>query len=380
MKIAFVRRDYTARGGGAEKYLVTLSRELAKMGEEVHIFAHTSDEPPHPGISIHPVPMIPFISPLKNLSFALNARSELRKVSSDIICSLSRGFYHDIFRISDGLHLYHMRQRYPHTIQYLFKQASPRHRVLLSLEKKSLTQPGLKKIIANSRLAKTQVMEFYGISEDKIEVIYNGIDPALFNPSVKEKCHTFLRDTLGIRREETVILFVAMDLERKGLSFLLKALSQVREKKFKLLVVGKPDSGRYQKLAEKLMLTDKIKFAGYYPQVEDIYGLGEILVLPTLYDPFSNCCLEALACGIPVITTRQNGAAELIRDGSNGYVVDKASNVKLLAEKISFLLSRENREKMGEQASCSVEGLTMEANAGRVLKVFQEVLTEKNRS
>ena len=380
MKIAFVRRDYTARGGGAEKYLVTLSRELAKMGEEVHIFAHTSDEPPHPGISIHPVPMIPFISPLKNLSFALNARSELRKVSSDIICSLSRGFYHDIFRISDGLHLYHMRQRYPHTIQYLFKQASPRHRVLLSLEKKSLTQPGLKKIIANSRLAKAQAMEFYGIPEDKIEVIYNGIDPSLFNPSLKEKYRSALREKFGIPSDSVIVLFVAMDLERKGLFFLLQALSQVREKKFKLLVVGKTDSGRYQMLADKLMLTDKITFAGYYPQVEYIYGLGDILVLPTLYDPFSNCCLEALACGIPVITTRQNGAAELIRDGSNGYVVDEASNVKLLAEKISFLLSRETREKMGEQASCSVEGLTMEANAGGVLKVFQEVLAEKNKS
>jgi UDP-glucose:(heptosyl)LPS alpha-1,3-glucosyltransferase len=380
MRIAFVRRDYTAKGGGAEKYLVTLSHELSKMGQEIHIFAHTFDQPPHSGIQIHPVSMIPVISPLKNLSFAFNAAKELKKFTFDIIFSLSRGFYHDIFRISDGLHPYHLAQRYRTVMHYLFKSLTPRHRTLLYLEKKSLTQPGLKRIVANSHLAKAQVMEYYGIPSEKIEVIYNGIDPSIFNPSVRERYRTAMRKKFGVKGDDVVILFVAMDLERKGLTYLLEAMAPLVKYPWTLLVTGKPDTGKYQKMAEHLNLSDKVKFVGYCPQIQEIYGMGDMLVLPTLYDPFSNCCLEALACGIPVITTRQNGASELIQDERNGYIVDDAGNVKDLSERIRLLLMNESRKEMSEQVSPSVEGLTIEVNAKKTLKLFREVLDEKKIS
>jgi UDP-glucose:(heptosyl)LPS alpha-1,3-glucosyltransferase len=380
MKIAFVRRDYTAKGGGAEKYLVTLSRELATMGEEVHIFAHAFDQPPHPAISFHPVSMIPIISPLKNFSFAFNVRTELKKFSFDIICSLSRGFHHDIFRITDGLHLYHMKQRYTNRVNFLIKNVSPRHQTLLYLEKKSFLCPQLKRVIANSQLAKTQVTEYYGIPKEKVEVIYNGFDPAAFNPSVREKYRPIMRKKLGIQPDDVVLLFVAMDYERKGLNFLLETLSLVKKNKVVLFVAGKGDSGKYQRITEKLRLTDRVKFIGYYPRVEEVYGMGDMLVLPTLYDPFSNCCLEALACGIPVITTRQNGASELIEDGKNGFIVENGFNARALAEKIDLLLPRETRGKMGEQAFRSVKDLTVETHAGKILRLFQDVLAEKKGS
>lgn len=380
MKIALVRRDYTSRVGGAEKYLITLSHELSKMGEEIHIFAHTFDQPPDPRIQIHPVPMLPVISPLKNLSFAFNTQKELKKLRCDIICSLSRGFYHDIFRISDGLHLYHMKQRYKNGMNYLLKTLTPRHQTLLYLEKKSFRQDKLRRIIAISHLTKAQVREYYGIPEEKVEVIYNGIDPLVFNPSVRERyCHV-MREKFGIKKDEAVILFVAMDLERKGLGFLLEALSLIRERKFKLFIVGKANSRNYQMIAEKLKLRERVRFMGYQSRIEEIYGMGDMLVLPTLYDPFSNCCLEAMACGIPVITTRQNGVSELIKDGNNGFVVDEAGKVNDIAKKIDLLLLPETREKMGSQAVLSVEGLTAETNAKKILKLFQDVLEEKKKA
>jgi UDP-glucose:(heptosyl)LPS alpha-1,3-glucosyltransferase len=169
-----------------------------------------------------------------------------------------------------------------------------------------------------------------------------------------------------------------MDFERKGLSFLLQAMARFARYDFKLLIVGKNDTGKYRKMAERLRLADKVSFIGYYSRIEEIYGVGDMLVLPTLYDPFSNCCLEALACGVPVITTRQNGISELIRDDKNGYVVNAAENVKDLIEKISLLLIDEFREKIVRQVSPSVEGFTIEANAQKILKLFQQVVAEKN--
>jgi len=380
MKIAFVRRNYTTRSGGAEKYLVTLSRELAKMGEEIHIFAHTFDQPSNPAIFFHPVSMFPVISPLKNLTFAFNLRAELRKSTFDIICSLSRGFYHDVFRITDGLHPYHMVQRYPNRLYCLIKNLSPRHQTLLYLEKKSFSSPQLRKIIANSQLTKAQAVEYYGIPAERVEVIYNGIDPAVFHSSVGKNFRTSMRKQFGIQPDTIVVLFVALDFERKGLEFLLEALALVNHNTVMLFVAGKGDSGRYQRIAERLKLTDRVKFIGYHPRAEELYGMGDMLVLPTLYDPFSNCCLEALACGIPVITTRQNGASELIEEGKNGFLVDTASDVKSIVEKVRLILPRQTREKMGKQAVHSVKDFTIEAHAAKVLKLFQEVLSEKKSS
>jgi UDP-glucose:(heptosyl)LPS alpha-1,3-glucosyltransferase len=186
-----------------------------------------------------------------------------------------------------------------------------------------------------------------------------------------------MREKFGIPPDTVVVLFVAMDFERKGLDFLLKALSLVRKQMVMLIVAGKDKSSKYQRMAEKLKLADRVKFIGYYPRVEEIYGIGDMLVLPTLYDPFSNCCLEALACGIPVVTTRQNGASELIEDGKNGFIVESGSNTSAIAEKIDLLFSREIREKMAERALRSVKDLTVAIHAGMVLKLFQEVLAEK---
>ena len=105
--------------------------------------------------------------------------------------------------------------------------------------------------------------------------------------------------------------------------------------------------------------------------------MGDMLVLPTFYDPFANCCLEAMASGIPVITTRQNGASELIDNGTDGFVVDEPSRVTDLAERIGRLAERETRERMGRQASLSVRGLTVEENAKRTLNLFKQVLRER---
>ena len=376
MKIAFVRRDYTPKGG-AEKYLVNLSSELVRMGEAVHIVAHTCQGPPHPKITVHPVPMVPVISPLKNLSFALGAARELKRLNVDIICGLSRGFHHDIFRISDGLHLFHMRQRYGTGMRYLFKSLTPRHRTLLYLEKKSLLAPGLKRVITNSFLAKAQVSHYYHLPEEKISVIYNGIDPSVFNPSVRDRHRSTGRKSFGIGEDETVILFVALDPERKGFILLLEALSLLKGENFKLLAVGMTDRKEYRKRVAESGLAGKVIFIGYHSRIEEVYGMGDMLVLPTFYDPFANCCLEAMASGIPVITTRQNGASELIDNGTDGFVVDEPSRVTDLAERIGRLAERETRERMGRQASLSVRGLTVEENAKRTLNLFKQVLKEK---
>lgn len=377
MKIAFIRRDFSPTIGGAEKYLYNLSGKLATLGEEIHIFANTFDKPLHSTISIHPVPIISINSPLKNLSFAINAQKELKKFSFDIICSLSRGYYHDVFRISDGIHYYYLQQNYSKLMFHLVKYISLRHRTILYLEKKSFDSPFLKRIIANSKLARDQVVNYYRIPKEMVKVIYNGINPEIFNPRVKDKYQNLMRQRYGVPPHTFIILFIGRDYKRKGLEPLLKALSFIKEKNFILIIAGKSETGRYLSLSKKLGLMQNVRFIGYHSRPEELYGMGDVLVLPSLYDPFSNSCLEALACGLPVITTRQNGASELIENGKNGFIIENAFCTHALVKYLNQIFSRECLSKMRIEAFNSVRGLTIENNALEIQKLFHEILIEK---
>ncbi|KPJ58135.1 MAG: hypothetical protein AMJ42_03820, partial [Deltaproteobacteria bacterium DG_8] len=124
-------------------------------------------------------------------------------------------------------------------------------------------------------------------------------------------------------------------------------------------------------------LSDNLIFIGEEKALEKYYGVSDLLVLPTLYDPFSNVCLEALACGLPVITTKSNGAAEIIEEGENGYIIEDARDIEGIAQKISLLLSKEKREEMRNHAAFSAKKYTIAENARKTCALYERVFTRK---
>lgn len=380
MKIALIRKEYTCSLGGAEHYVVNLSRQLLKMGHEVHVFANTFDRPSDAGITFHKVPVLAFFSPLKNLTFALNTKRLLKKETFDIINGFSQVYAQDIYRMGDGLHLHFLNTQHTNPLIRFLTYLNPRHLVILLIEKQIFKPQHVRHIVANSKMCKSQAIHYYRVPHERIDVIYNGVDLKRFTPGVRETYRLRVRERLHISDQEIVILFVSRNYKRKGLDCLIKSLSHLGEKAdtIKVIVVGRGHPRPFKRLAKSIGLSDKIIFVGEETIIETYYGASDLLVLPTRYDPFSNVCLEALACGLPVITTKSNGAAEIIEDGKNGIIVDDAENTEALANAISLLLSKNRREEMGKHAALRAKPYTIEANAQKTLALYQKVLAKKH--
>ncbi|MDL1985186.1 MAG: glycosyltransferase family 4 protein [Deltaproteobacteria bacterium] len=370
MKVALVCKKYSLQEGGLERYTYFLSRELVRAGHEVHIFANIWQE--EPGVIIHRVPVIRLSSPAKNLSFAFFTNRALSKMKFDIIHSMERIFYQDIFRVSDGINPVQMQQKYPHPVVRFIKKIGPRRIALSYLEHRIFVDKGCKIVMTNSELVKRNIIEHYRVDPENIVVIYNGVNTSRFNPKVKEKFRSSLREKYGIKKEELVLIFVSNDFKLKRLDLVLEAMAFLKNNKIRLFVIGADNHRTYRRWSDNHSMGKQILFLGPKSNIEKYYAGSDIFVLPTLYDAFANVCLEAMACGLPVITTDSNGAADLISDNENGYIL-KTQKADELAAGIKALEPLSNRTRMGDNAAAKAACFTMEKHVTKVLKLYERV-------
>ena len=370
MKVALVCKKYSLQEGGLERYTYFLSRELIRAGHEVHIFANTWQE--EPGIIIHRVPMVRLSSPAKNLSFAFFTNRALSEIKFDIIHSMERIFYQDIFRVSDGINPVQMQQKYPHPVVRFIKKIGPRRLALSYLEHRIFVDKGCKVVMTNSELVKRNIIEHYMMDPEKIVVIYNGVDTSRFNPKVKEKYRKSLRNKYSIKKDEIVLVFVSNNFKLKRLDLVLEAMALLKNNRIRLFVIGADNHRTYQRWTINNSLGDQVLFLGPKRNIEKYYAASDIFVLPTLYDSFANVCLEAMACGLPVITTDSNGAADLILDRENGYIL-KTQKADELSAIIKALEPLSERSRMGDNASAKAACFTMEKHLSEVLKLYGRV-------
>ena len=370
MKVALVCKKYFLKEGGLERYTYFLSRKLIRAGHEVHIFANTWQK--EPGIIIHRVPMLCLSSPAKNLSFAFFANQALSKMKFDIIHSMERIFYQDIFRVSDGINPVQMQQKYPHPLVRFIKKLGPRRLVLSYLEHKIFVDKGCNIVMTNSELVKRNIIEHYMMDPEKIVVIYNGVDTSRFNPKAKEKYRKSLRNKYSIKKDEIVLVFVSNNFKLKRLNLVLEAMALLKNNKIRLFVIGADNHRTYLRWAINNSLGDQVLFLGSKRNIEKYYAASDVFVLPTLYDAFANVCLEAMACGLPVITTNSNGAADLILDRENGYIL-KTQKADELSARIKALEPLSERSRMGDNAAAKAACFTMEKHLSEVLKLYERI-------
>ena len=211
---------------------------------------------------------------------------------------------------------------------------SPFHRVMLLLERRLFTDPGLRRVIANSRQVQEEITRLYGVDPARLRVIYNGLDRQRFHP-LPADAGAALRHRLGAPADGALVLFVGSGFERKGLTYLLQAFGSLKDKASHLWVVGKGHIASYRRAAERLGVADRVKFWGPVKEAAPFYQAAAVLALPTLYDPCSNVVLEALACGLPAVTTAANGAAEFITPGANGAILARPDDVPALNQALA---------------------------------------------
>jgi len=369
LKIAVIRRECGYSWGGAERYCAHAVRELARLGHKVTVVCSEADHLPG-GVERLAIPLNVRGSILKNHLFNARVARALEGRKFDVVYGVSRVYPVDFFRVSERLHSEWMARRYPNALIRSTLSKMPRHALILRLERKLMADERVR-IVANSRLVADQVRKWYGTAESRIHVVYNGVDHALFNPRLGEDAAQ-LKERLCAGGEK-LLVFSAMHLWSKGFDLLVEALEQLDRDDFRLVVMG-AEKGDKAAVAPAAVLRN-IEWVGRVDNPQHHYAAADLMVLPTRYDPFANVCLEAMACGTPVLTTDMNGAAELIEDGVNGFVVSSEDVEGLRGALVRFLDAPiEERAEMGRRAAKTAREYTYERHAEALVELFSTAL------
>ena len=374
MKIAVIRKKYTYHGG-SEGFSQGLIDQLAQQGHEVHIHAISWEgASPTGAVFFHKVPAFTFNSFFRDLTFALLSRKQLKAGNYDIIQTHDKTLFQDIYRAGDGCHIEWLRQRWKRTgipgkLSMLF---NPYHWLILSLERNIFRKHRYRKIIAISEMVKADIMRNYGVPAEDIVVIYNGIDLDRFHPANRERFRNEARRQYHIPDSTRVFLFVGSGFERKGVRYLVEA-AEMLDSPITLLIVGKGAGEKFQGFIKK----QRVIFCGPQKQIERYYAAADAFVFPTVYEPFGNVHLEALACGLPVITTRNSGAAEIIDEGKNGFVVQEPEDTAAISGSMKKLLDADLLHAMGREARKTAEKFTMERFVHEILRLYSDIMEEK---
>jgi UDP-glucose:(heptosyl)LPS alpha-1,3-glucosyltransferase len=230
--------------------------------------------------------------------------------------------------------------------------------------------PELKAVICNAEMIKQEIIDDFGVPADKITVIYNAIDNQKFPPADVE-LRQQLRLQYQIPQQAHCLVFVGSGFERKGLAAAIRAVAATESY---LLVVGKDKAEkRYQALAQSLGCSDRVRFMGMQKQTLPFYQTADALLLPTLYDPFPNVILEAMSCGLPVITSTTCGGSEFITQGQNGFVTD-ALDVPALIAAIVALPRQALGSAMGEAARARILSATPARLSEQLISLYNRLL------
>ncbi len=386
MHIALVRRHCSLKKAGAERHCVNLFRGLQRLGHRVTVIGEGIDDELRDEVDFLPVQVNKLTSWTRNRSFAENCRKVTQSRPFDIVHGLSRVEGLDTYRLTDPMQTHWVNVWYRHPVSRWLQKLNPRHRAIFELERRLFRPDGVRRVIVQSKLDARLLTEYFGVDESRIRRIVNGVDVNVFHPGVRS-ARAEVREELfrqfGTPADDSpLIVFASMDFRRKGLDSLLAALAGLKDRETRLLVLGAGDIARYKRIAKSRSVDHRVLFAGRQSAIERFYGAGDLFVLPTIYEPFPNVNLEAMACGTPVITTATAGGADIIEQGRNGYVIPDAWSIRELIGQIDrhFSLPTSERNSMRDACWQIASGLRIENNARQAAEVFEEVLREKNSS
>jgi UDP-glucose:(heptosyl)LPS alpha-1,3-glucosyltransferase len=328
LSIVFVRRGYSPTGG-AEAYLKRLASGVTEAGHDAQLVA-TNDWPD----AEWPFGSITRLNAKSPIGFANELERMRTELRCDVLFSLERVWSCDVYRAGDGVHRAWLdrRRKFELPLKRFVRSLSSKHQDLLRLEQSLFSNDNTRRVIAGSQMVKDEIVNFYRYPADNIDIVRNGVplEKFRFDPELREKS----REELNLKPDQTALLFAGSGWERKGLLFAIEAAALCGDRKMRLLVAGRGNARLYKTRRLRFWREEPVQFLGEVADMLRVYAAADIFILPTIYDPFSNACLEALACGLPVITTRSNGFSEIIENGVHGSIVDHAGDLLALRDAI----------------------------------------------
>ncbi|HEX7607026.1 MAG TPA: glycosyltransferase family 4 protein [Usitatibacter sp.] len=369
-RIALVRSRYDP-AGGAERFVQSALAALKSQGASLTIV--TRSWPDHDGSAIV---LDPFHvgSLWRDRGFAAAVCAELKRRRFDLVQSHERIACCDVYRAGDGVHAEWLaqRSRVQSPLAAFATRMSPHHRYLLAAERALFTSPTLRAVICNSEMVRREIARRFGTAPDKLVLIRNAVDAAKFGPQLRVEMREAVRQQLEIPGRANVALHVGSGFERKGVAGFLAALASAPGAPWGIVVGRDKRAARFAALARRLGLGSRVRFVGTVSDVRPYYAAADSFVLATLYDPFPNAALEAMASALPVVTTTHCGAAEMVTEGESGFVRD-ALDAAGLADALGRL-DPATAARMGANARDAVSPLAPDLMAREYLALYQRLL------
>ncbi|KAB2639758.1 MAG: glycosyltransferase family 4 protein [Verrucomicrobia bacterium] len=367
-QLAVIRQRYTPYGG-AERFVSQALAALADRGVALSLYTRKW---PGGETVFRPVICNPFYlgSLWRDWSFGRAVRKAIERDQPTLVQSHERISCCDIFRAGDGVHRVWLEERCRHMSWWGKARIAlnPAHHFRLAAERRLFASPRLKAVICISEMVKTEVLQHFPIAPEKLHVIYNAVDTERFSPALITHREE-IRRRYGIPESAILFVLIGSGFDRKGVGPAIEAMARLPVQ-VHLLVVGKDKhASRYQAKARKLGL-ERVHFAGPQADPRPFYGAADSFVLPTLYDPLSNAVLEALACGLPVVTSHKCGAGEIVAASNAGFLSD-ASDVQALSQNMNRLLDANIRKICSINARKAAEVLTNKEMTGRLLALYE---------
>ena len=363
MKIGLVRRGYSPTGG-AENYLCRLADALEASGHEPVLFA--SPDWPRERWPAHRLFMI--VNSGGPRDFA-NRLAALKDRHCDQLFSLERVWRCDCYRAGDGVHRAWLERRA--CIEPWWRSRlrgwNAKHRQILALEASLFERGGARTTIANSRLVRDEILTYYGGPSERVHVVYNGLPAAAIQPAAGLRERT--RTAWNLTPDDYAILFAGTGWERKGLADALTAVARLPgSTRPHLIVAGRGNPRPYLKQLPPEAAA-RMRFLGPVAEMSACYAAADVFVAPTFYDPFANACLEALAAGLPVLTTRANGFSEILTPGNDGEVLD-GGDPDALAAALHAWAYPARRQTAREACITKAAAFTIDTNVAQTLPIL----------
>jgi UDP-glucose:(heptosyl)LPS alpha-1,3-glucosyltransferase len=362
-RIAFLKSSILKRGG-LEKYTLRLARESALAGHDVFLLTTDYDDGVLEGLPFTVVNLgrrWP-LSFLHLLSFDYQCKNYLHSHPMDIVFGMDRNFcFQTHYRAGNGVHAAYLDRRKKECSW--FKKCSialnPLHHLILRMEKKTFESDNLKVLYTNSLMVAKEVQSYYpGVDPKKIYPVHNGVEwrelQTPFEEGLEKRSEIMAR--LGLDATQFQFLFIGNEYDRKGLCLLLEAMSSLDNQNIELSVVGKerrPES--YMAYAKERGL--KVHFFGQREETASFYSAADCLVVPSMYDPFANVTVEALAFGLQVISSSSNGGSEVLFSSEMGRIFHNLQNPQELAHCLQEALKAPKNPERAKRIRNSVSHL-----------------------
>ena len=375
-RLAIVRQKYNP-SGGAERIV---SAVLAQLGQQAELepVLITRNWEALDGVKVHRVNPFYLGSVWRDWGFARAARETWQRLGADLVQYHERTPGCHIFRAGDGVHAAWLAARTQGQgwRARLAIALNPYHRFKCAIEREMFQHPALQAVICCSHMVRNDVLRYFPLAPERCVVIHNGVNSDFFNPQEASATRQALRRQYGISDESPLLVYVGSGFERKGVAQAINAI--VPHRAVHLMVVGADKQlARYRQLAATLGVETRVHFSGAQRDVRAYYGMADGFILPSIYEPFGSVVAEAMACALPILTSTRCGAAELVQEGSTGWLAAPQDTEAWQRNVGAWLAARARWPEIGAAARLRVQDLTEEHMVAQMLALYARILEQR---